>query len=72
VHGGEELVRVLTAEPGGALAAAVTDTAEVLDAGIARPAVGDHRGARLDVGGDEHPITSSPNIMSSHPLPPAV
>ena len=44
VNGGEQLVWVLAAAPCGALATAVMDVAQVLDAAVAPPAVGDNRG----------------------------
>ena len=53
VHAGQQLAGVLTAGPGGSLAAPVVGVAEPLQPAVALPAVGDDGGARLDVVGDE-------------------
>jgi hypothetical protein len=49
----EQLAGVLPAGTGRALAAPIVGVAELVDAGIALPGIGDHGGAGLDVLGDE-------------------
>ena len=53
VHRGQQLTGILTPSAGGALAAPIVDVAEPVQAEVPRPPVGDHRGARLHVIGDE-------------------
>lgn len=53
VHTGQQFARVLPERASGSLAAGVVDVAELVDAAVAGPTVGDHRGAGLDVVGDE-------------------
>jgi hypothetical protein len=50
---GEQLARVLPAGACGPLAARLVDVAELVDAAVALPSVGDDSGTRLNVFGDE-------------------
>ena len=51
VHAGQQPAGVLAAGAGGSLAAPFVEVAELADARITLPAVGDDRGPRLDVAG---------------------
>ena len=53
MDGGQQLAGVLPVGPGGALAPPVVDVAELVDAAVPLPCVGDHGRARLHVVGDE-------------------
>ena len=53
VHAGQQLAGIVTAGGGGPLAAPVVEVAQLVDALITRPSVGDDRRADLDVIGDE-------------------
>lgn len=53
MHGGQQLTGVFAAGPGGALAAPVVDVAELVNAAVALPGIGDHGRARLHMVGDE-------------------
>jgi len=53
VYRGEQRAGVLSAGAGGPLAAPVVDVAERVQPAVALPGIGDYRGSRLDVVGDE-------------------
>src|SRR5205823_3830627 len=53
MHAGQQSERIVAVSPGGALAASIAGVAELVDAAVTLPGVGDDGGARLDVGGDE-------------------
>src|SRR5262245_37896494 len=53
VHCGEQLVGILPASSGGALAVSLVDVAKSVQPVISHPAVGDHGRSGLDVVGDE-------------------
>ena len=71
VDAGEQAVGVLAAEARCALAVPFAGVAEILDAAVALPGVGDDRGAGADVVGDEGVQRSGGRVgKDRHPAPP--
>jgi hypothetical protein len=71
VHRGQQLSGVLAAGAGGALTTRLVDIAELADAAVALPAVGDHPRSRFDVRGDERMQRRGRGVGDDlHPAPP--
>src|SRR5665811_672515 len=70
VHAGQQLADVLAQRLGGALAAPIMGVAGLVDAQVTGPSIGDYRGPRGDVVGDERVQRAGGAIRDdAHPAP---